>query len=236
MEIYRRSSIAFVVGVLLLLGAYPLLATDIEGKILVSSPFPEQKLNKVEKDREHCGELQVSQSLLISSQGGLKNAVVYLEGDFETAEAPIQSAPVLLDQKNCRFEPHVLLVPANQIFKIGNGDPVAHDVRIFDGADMLYRFEMDEYQKPTDQKLDKTGKFVIRCGLHKWMHAYVVSMDHPYYAITREDGSFNLRNIPAGNYTMHIWHESLGEEARPIQISDSMQGFTYTFPSPLQKT
>ena len=141
------------------------------------------------------------------------------------------TAKPLLDQKNCHFEPHVLLVNRGQNFLVGNADPMGHDVRAFEGAKMLFRFEMESTQAPVEKRFDRPGRFVIRCGLHPWMHAYVISADHPYYAVSDADGKFYLRNVPKGNYVLNVWHERLGEVRIPIELENSIADFSYTFES-----
>ncbi len=106
---------------------------------------------------------------------------------------------------------------------------MAHDVRIFDQADMLVRFEMDVNDKPVEKRLEKAGTYVVRCGLHKWMHAFIVNTPHPYFAITGEEGEFLLPNVPQGKYLLHIWHETLGETEMPLEVAGNISDFSCTF-------
>ena len=136
----------------------------------------------------------------------------------------------VLDQKNCNFEPHVLIARRGSPFLIANSDPMAHDVRaFFDEAEMLFRFEMDPFGAPVEQKFERPGIYVIRCGLHKWMYAFVVSAKHPFYAVSNERGEFELRGVPNGTYTLRIWHETLGEAQVLLEVERSISDFSYTF-------
>ena len=117
----------------------------------------------------------------------------------------------------------------NTLYKIANSDPLTHDVRIFNDATMLNRFEMESLTQPIEQNSNGFGIYVIRCGLHKWMHAFVVSAKHPFYAVTNERGEFKMEHVPEGSYPVHIWHEALGEGELLVDLKQSMSDFTYTF-------
>lgn len=204
-------------------------AYEIQGEISVAAPYPGPKKIQVKKKHHGvCASEQISQSLVVSEEGGLKNAVVSLKGNFESKTAADSGIPVL-DQKSCNFQPHVLVVPNAKPFHVANSDPMDHDVRVFDQADMLFRFEMDAFDEPVEKQLDRAGTYVVRCGLHPWMHAFVVSAEHPYYAVSDQSGEFRLTGVPPGHYNLHIWHETLGEGQMPIEVEKDIHGLSYTF-------
>lgn len=226
MAIYSRIPINLLIAFFLSTGT--LFGYEVEGKILMSDPLPQTPVSIPPKHQAACAGEILSQALMVSRGGNLQNAVVYLKGDFSGALEKPQGEAVL-DQKNCQFEPHVLLVPRGASFRVLNSDPMNHDVRAFERAEMLFRFDMKGFGKPVENKFDKPGMYVIRCGLHPWMHAYVVSSDHPYYAVTDKNGTFRLQNVPEGVHTLHLWHESLGEVDIPLKVSQSIRDFSYTF-------
>ncbi len=205
-------------------------ANEIQGTISMAPPYPAVKKIPVnEKYRDACSSEQESQSLIVSHEGLVKNAVVFLEGDFkDEASVAVTDVPVI-DQKRCNFTPHILIVGQGQPFRISNSDPIAHDVRSFERAKMLFRFEMDSLEQPVEKKFEQPGIYLLRCGLHPWMHAFIVSAPHRYYAISDEQGKFELPNIPKGKYTLKIWHETLGEVKVPVDVSNSISDFSYTF-------
>lgn len=229
MEIYRRQAVTFLATLLFIAGVPAAWSFEIEGKVQVAPPFREAAKIAVDEKHAACGSEQVSQALVVSEDGGLKNAVVSLGGDLVAETEPVAGVP-LLDQRDCHFVPHVLIVTKNLPFQVGNGDPMAHDVRAFDGSKMLFRFEMEPSDRPVVKKFDRAGRFVIRCGLHPWMHAYVISTPHSYFAVSGEDGTFHLSNVPAGNHTVRIWHETLGEAEVAVALSRDIREFSYTFP------
>lgn len=227
MDLSRRLAIILC----LLSGAAPLSAHTVSGKISVSPPFPEAKVIQItDKHKKTCGDITESQRLKISKEGDLKNALVYLEGDLEVSsgsQGPLEAK--VIDQLNCHYDPHMILLQPNQELRVKNSDPMDHDVRAFDGAEMLFRFEIDYKGKPVNQHFEKPGIYLLRCGLHPWMHAYVVQAAHPFYALTDESGNFSLEAVPEGKYRLKIWHEFLGQKEIPLEVSQSKEGLRFIF-------
>lgn len=231
MEIRRRISIILSLFLLALTQPGALWAYEVQGRVALEAPYPEvKKIPVKEKYQEMCSREVVSQALLFSPKGHLKNAVVWLEGDLK-GEFPNRTAQdLVLDQKQCNFDPHILIVPQGKPFQIANSDPMAHDVRAFEEAKMLFRFEMDAFEKPVEKSFEKPDIYVLRCGLHHWMHAFVVSAEHPYYSVSDENGEFRFTKVPPGRYNLHIWHETLGEGQTPVEVTEKdVRGISYTF-------
>lgn len=213
---------------LILLLAPSAQAADLTGKISIEPPYPEAKIVKVKKKvQDSCADEQLSKALLVSKDGGVANTVIWLEGKFETKLHPDQSG--VLDQKNCNFEPHVLLLPPGGKVKVRNSDPLAHDVRAFENAVMLFRLDMADQGMQFDESFKKPGIYTLRCGLHLWMHAFIVYPEHDYYAVTDGNGRFEMKNVPEGKYALHLWHETLGEVQVPVETSGNLKEFSYTF-------
>ncbi len=239
MEVRPRRAVTILLALGLLFQQTSILrAQEISGQIKIEPPYPEIKIIKVHKTtQDSCAEEQISKSLLVSAEGGLANAVLWLEGEFSAQGGPASSGEmyllpeqvVTLDQKNCNFEPHVALIPPGGRLRVLNSDPLAHDVRAFDLASMLFRLDMDTQAKPAERSFEKPGIYTIRCGLHPWMHAFAVQAGHPFYAVSNGKGEFVLRDVPDGRHTLHIWHETLGQVEMPIEVSGPVQNFSYTF-------
>lgn len=212
-------------------------AAELSGRISYDGPAVKQALRVEEKRKGACGASVDSPVLIADAHGNLKNAVVILEsrkGDApENSEsaADLQVAPakLTLDQKNCRFDPHVAVVTSGGAVEISNTDPMAHDVRAFLGSKIIFQFEMDAGHPVVSKEFNEPGVYVLRCGLHKWMHAYVIAVAHPYFAVTSEDGSFSIFGIPEGNYRARVWHEKLGEVVIPITFVGEKSSLDYTF-------
>lgn len=231
MEIYSERAVksAVISALFCALFASGVFAHEIQGSILLEPPYPEIKPVKVEKKvKDSCADVRLPEGLIFNENGGVQNVIVWLEGDFKKEYAG-DFAPPVLDQKGCRFDPHIVIIPAGRNFKIVNDDPVAHDIRGFDGVKMLFRFEMGAGDAPLFGKFDKPGIYLLRCGFHTWMHAIAVSAPHAYYAVSDALGKFILKDVPEGTYKLHLWHETLGEAQAGIDIRGPVENFSYTF-------
>lgn len=201
-------------------------AADLRGQVKLDGPVPEQERMTIEPKKgihstEGCGSLvKVSQRLLVDPSGGIKNAVVWLDLSGPEGKGP----SVLVDQRQCVFEPHVIAVPAGQEIAIRNSDSAIHNVRIFkegkpsmlmhqwqkaDGADIRWRFP-------------EAGRYVLRCGVHPWMYAWVFVAPSSRVAVTDETGRFMLAGVPEGRHTLHVWHETLG--TRQVELEVGLEG------------
>jgi plastocyanin len=144
--------------------------------------------------------------------------VVWVE--LPGAESTPAAAPVLIDQNQCVFEPHVVALPAGGKIAVRNSDSVIHNIRIFrEGKpDML----MHQWQKADAADIPwgfkEPGRYTVRCGVHQWMYAWVFVAPPGRMAVTDETGRFTLAGLPAGRYTLRVWHETLGSREIPVEV------------------
>jgi hypothetical protein len=150
------------------------------------------------------------ESLMVSSGGGLKNVFIYMKKKPKSWKGEFKSeTPILFDQKHCIFTSHALIVPVKYDFKIGNGDSVAHNVN-FSGA---VKNPKDNFSVSGGTSVDyalkrsENSPFRINCDIHSWMDAYMLPLDHPFAAITDDEGNFTIPDVPSGEYDFRIWHE-----------------------------
>ena len=204
-------------------------SSEIHGQILLEPPLPViQKIKMEQKRQDTCDPERYPVGLVLSSEGGVKNAVISLKGEPPASNGDF--GPAVLDQKNCVFEPHVLLVKTGVPFKIATSDPMDHEVRSFDGTTMLFNFGMSPHGAFVEKKFEKPGTYLMRCGLHLWMHAFVVAAENSFYAVSAPDGKFILRDVPPGKHVLKIWHETLGEMEIPLEVSKPVEEIRYVFP------
>jgi plastocyanin len=148
-----------------------------------------------------------------SSRPGPSEAVVWLSplNSTPASTPPPNKTQFVLAQKDKRFSPHLLVVPVGSSVDFPNLDPFFHNVfSLFNGK----RFDLGLYEGHSRRSVqfDREGVSFIFCNIHPDMGAVVVSLATPYYAVTSPDGSFQLRNVPAGRYQMNVWAENATAE------------------------
>jgi len=184
----------------------------LDGK--AAAPVPIQ----VTKDQEVCGKHKLAdESLIVGPKGELANVVVYLRTPKSPAIHPdyAKSAKqdVVLDNKNCRFEPHVSVLRAGQALLIKNSDPVGHnskvDAIVNPAINVLIPQGGESEQKGFTSEEGLPVK--VGCNIHPWMGGWVVIRNNPYAAVSDEKGAFKLENVPAGTeLEFQIWQEKSG--------------------------
>jgi plastocyanin len=161
---------------------------------------------------------QTSDAIVIN-EGKLANVFVYVKEGLPLGRYAAPSEAVVLDQRGCRYVPHVLGVMAGQPLKILNSDHADHNVHAMPSANPQW----NESQMPTDPPIVKSFvkpemMVAMQCNQHPWMRAYVNVMAHPYYAVSAADGKFAIRNLPPGEYTLVAVHEKFGDQSSKVKV------------------
>ena len=196
-----------------------------DGLVLASGPA------KLDSDpncaREHPDGLLPDNMVL--NNGGLENVFVYVKDGVGGYYFDAPSQPVKLDQKGCRYIPHVLGVQVGQPLEISNSDATVHNVHGMAKANREFN-----YSQPL-QNLKNTTTFTapevmvhFKCNVHGWMEAYVGVLPHPYFAVTAAGGAFELKQLPPGTYTIEAWHEKLGTQTQSVTVAPK-ESKTITF-------
>lgn len=143
------------------------------------------------------------------------NAIITLEGAKKAAPLP----KVIIDQREKMFSPHISVITVGTTVEFPNNDTVFHNVFAYFNAK---KFDLGMYPRGATKRVtfDKTGLVALLCNVHSEMSAYIMVVDTPYYAIADRQGRFHLGNVPAGNYTLRVWHESGSDYAKPIEIKE----------------
>lgn len=186
---------------------------NISGTVKWSGPLPRLASFPITKDPQVCDpdshKREDLERLVVGSQGGVANTVVYLKNISSGKAMDVPQARRFLDQKRCRYEPHILLVPQNEILQMKSSDPVLHTVHM-DGAatfNLPFPFENRIIQR----NMSHAGLVNLKCnGGHVWMNAEMFVIPQPYYTVTDESGRFELTDVPPGSYEIEAWHEGWG--------------------------
>lgn len=201
----------------------------ITGKITFAGTAPKMQVIRMSSDPLCMTEGATSEVLIVGPDNGLVNAFVYVKdglGD-RTFQAP--TAPVVLDQQGCRYVPHVFGVQVGQPVRILNSDNTLHNVNA--RAQNNDEFNFGQPRKGIENVVTFDAPEIMvpfRCDVHGWMNAYAGVVPHPFFAVTKEDGSFEIKGLPEGTYTLEAWHERLGTQTTTV-TSDGKTPVTATF-------
>ncbi|MBI2962564.1 MAG: carboxypeptidase regulatory-like domain-containing protein [Deltaproteobacteria bacterium] len=191
-------------------------AGAIVGEVTYDGPPPPPRTLAVTKDQEVCGQGAPSESLVVGRDGKVANAVVSIVGI--TRGKPMPTLEPVLDQKGCRYLPHVLLAPAGETIRVRNSDGILHNVHTRSRVNPPVNIAQPKFKKEVSIELEEPESVAVRCDAHEWMSAVIVAMEHPYYAASDPQGTFRIGDVPPGEYTLRVWHETLGEKSEKVTI------------------
>jgi len=147
---------------------------------------------------------------------------VFIKSGLEGKNFAVPATPVVIEQSGCWFHPRIVGVQTNQILKVVNSDPVTHNIHPMAEINREWNHSQGPGDAPLNRKFSKVEIMIpVKCNIHSWMHAYIGVLDHPYFSVTKEDGSFEILNLPPGTYTLAVWHEKLGTQEQQITVAPS---------------
>lgn len=189
----------------------------LKGRFIASGEIPVRKEIVPDKDKNACELPMYSRDLMVGSDRGLKNIVVFLtKPSTPLAIHPFYdskiSQPVLLDNQRCRFEPHITLMTTKQLLRVKNSDEVGHNANITSFNDPNSHNVGIPAGAHVDVQLPliETRPITVSCTAHAWMKGYIMVRDEPYMAITSKSGEFEIKYLPAGEWQIQFWHENAG--------------------------
>jgi hypothetical protein len=182
----------------------------ITGTVKWTGPVPKMVPLAINKDPDVCDPQAVKkrdlERLLVSANGGVANTIVFLKNVTKGKAMDLPETRQSLNQKNCRYEPHILLVPKDATVHLKSSDPILHTVHMSGASD--YNLPFPFANQTITRSMNREGLVDLRCNAgHVWMNGEMMVVSHPYYAVTDEDGNFRLTNVPPGEYEIEAWHE-----------------------------
>jgi plastocyanin len=162
-----------------------------------------------------------SETVLVGGGSTLQNVFVYVKDGLGDRVFPVPSAAAVLDQKGCRYVPHVLGLQVGQTLEIRSSDNTLHNVHALPEQNREFN-KGQPMAGITHTHVFSTREVMVpfKCDVHRWMNAYVGVLDHPYYAVTGASGTFELKGLPPGTYTIEAWHEKLGTQTQTVTIGE----------------
>jgi len=165
--------------------------------------------------------------------GKLQNVIVHLKTGTDKYNYDTPTKAAVIDQDGCKYVPHVLAVMVDQPIEIKNSDSLTHNVHGISPAKANPEFNISQANKGAVDKKKLSEPelpYTVQCDVHKWMNAKVGVFSHPFFAVTGEDGAFEIKNVPPGEYEVEAWHETLGKQAGKATVKeDGAAEVTFTF-------
>lgn len=208
-------------------------AGRVAGRVLIEGSVPAAQPVKMHSDSV-CMQAEGTAGAIESvavHDGGIDNVFVYVKDGLGNYYFETPTEPVKVDQKGCRYQPQVFGVRVGQPVEFINSDPTAHNVHA--AADVNRGFNFTQRMAGMRDRRTFNAREVmvhVKCDVHTWMNAYAGVLDHPYFAVTTNGGRFELKNVPAGTYTVEAWHEKLGTQTQQVTLGENeSRELTFTF-------
>ncbi len=197
---------------------------SLSGTISLSGDAPEVKVVQITKDQEVCGKERKPDTLILKGKN-VANAVVTIKGVTGGKKLDVPAKNIEFVQKDCQFQPHVMIVPVGAALDILNKDPITHNIHTFPKENTpLNKAQPKTLPKVTSPKFEFAEIVKVQCDIHRGlMSAFFVVADSPYTAISDADGRFKIAGIPPGDYEVEIWHELLGKQTQKVTIGDGKE-------------
>jgi plastocyanin len=221
------SSVAALAGIwLLLLSVDTSWAGGIQGAVTLPGAAPPPRRVPVTIDQYVCGDGKIAEDLQVSAKNGVRNVVAWIDTPPSrsasptrpaTAPAASATAAVEMDQKECVFTPRIVLVPAGGTLNFLNSDRLLHNLHARPKLNSPFNRTQPK-GRTIPVSFAHPEIFRVDCDLHSWMRSWVIVTEHPFYALSDADGRFTLEGLPAGRYTLRLWHETLGTASREIVV------------------
>lgn len=147
----------------------------------------------------------------------IRNVIVTIKnapaGDYK---AP--SDPVVIDQVGCQYTPHVIAMMEGQTLTVRNSDDTNHNIHFLPEKNQEHNFTQPKKGMTKDLDLQVEDPFKVKCDVHPWMGAYIAVYNHPFFDVTGKEGTFEIKNVPAGTYTIEAWHEEFGTQTVEVTV------------------
>lgn len=195
---------------------------SISGKITFTGTPPAPEKIKVSADAK-CQEMHkdgLERLAVKVKDGGVAETFVYVKAGL-TGDYPAPTSEVVLDQHGCMYEPAMLGLQTNQPLKIRNSDETLHNIHPRPTVNAEFNIGQPRKGMETTKTFDKEEILIpVGCDVHPWMRTYIAVVKHPFFAVTKDDGTFEIKNLPAGEYEVEAVHGKLKGTSGKVTVKD----------------
>jgi len=222
-----------ICGALVIACACSATAGEVVGKVSFTGTAPKPARIMMNADpvcmKQHKTPA-FGEEVVVNGNQTLRNVLVYVKEGLGSRKFEAPAAKVEFDQKGCQYSPHVVGIQTGQELEVVNSDPTLHNVHSLSKENPQFNVAQPKQGMRLTKKFDKPEVFKVKCEVHTWMGAYIGVFNHPFYAVTGDDGTFRLKNLPAGEYTIETWQEKYGTQTMKVKVAASGSAtadFTY---------
>jgi len=202
-------------------GGPPDSSASLKGEVKFEGPAP--KLSRIDMSADPlCAKAHATpvttEDIVVGANGGLANVVVYVSDGLASHTFQPPPEPAVFEQKGCQYKPHVLAMQANQKLSVVNSDETTHNIHPNPTNNREWNMTQP-HGVPLEQTFAREEIAIpVKCNVHPWMRGYIAVFKHPYFAVTDKNGSFELKDLPAGTYTITVWQEKLGTQIQKVTV------------------
>ena len=226
MKVYKFARWSVVAGLVLSVAGVVSAGDDgvVKGKVIFKGEVPKRGVINTAKD-PNCKKMKKkigTEDVIVNKKTDpttLRNVMVYVKNGLggRIFEAP--SEPFVLDQVGCQYKPHVIALMTGQKLRIRNSDDTNHNIHFLPKINQEMNFSQPKKGMEKDVELEVEDVFKVKCDVHPWMGAFIKVFDHPFFAVTGKDGTFEIKGLPAGRYEIEAWHEKFGKETMTVEVA-----------------
>ena len=212
----------------------PATAGEVTGSVSFEGAAPAKiriRMDAVPACTEASKEAVFSEEVVVNDNKTLRNVFVYVKDGLGNRTFPAPAEPVVLDQKGCWYRPHVFGIVAGQKLEVKNSDPTNHNIHPMPSQNREWNESMPPGASPLMKDFPRAEVMLpVKCNVHPWMKAYIGVVAHPFFAVTGDKGSFTLKGLPPGDYTIEAWQEKYGTQDQKVTIGPKeSKAITFSF-------
>lgn len=195
---------------------------SVEGKVVFRGTVPGSRKIIPTQDQQICGGPRDEPRIVLGKDNTVEGAIVYLKGIEKGKAFEKPGKPPTLDNVKCKFEPEVQVVPIGTVLIIHSSDPILHNTHGYLLTDSrkrtVFNHAIPQKGEQFKSSLKQPGVIDVRCDVHGWMQGWILVAENPYYAVTEKNGTFTIKDLPPGKYTLATFQPYTGTTETPVTV------------------